>query len=132
MLIASVIFLLAQLAAQPPVEGRFDGLCEYPEALQDRSGEGALVTCNQVEIAPGQISFGLRSWQSRTRFNGTFDGNRLTVTSITRPIGREWPVRGVCDLSFANGKLSNVACSAYARHATILANFTISSINDAR
>lgn len=132
MMIAPAILLFTQLAAAAPVEGRFDGICEYPEALREQAGENTLVTCNEVEIAPHQISFGLRSWQSRTRFNGTFEGNRMTVTSVTTANGRDWPVRGACDLSFTDGQLSNLACSTYARHATLVANFRVSTINNPR
>lgn len=137
MLIAPAILLFAQLAAAPTGAVRYDGICEYPAELRERAraGElvsGSLVECNQVTIAPEQISFGLRSWETRTRFNGTFEGNRMTVTSVTQPNGREWRVRGVCDLSYISGKLSNVACSVYADHATLVANFRVSTINNAR
>jgi len=43
-----------------------------------------------------------------------------------------WPARGVCDLSYADGQLSNVACSTYVLHATLVANFRVLTINNPR
>lgn len=138
MLASPVVLILAQLAGQPAVAGQHDGVCEYPQELQDRAaaGElaaGALVTCNRISITRDQVSFGLRSWETQTRFNGVFEeDNRMTVTSVTMANGRVWQARGVCDLSYADGKLSNVACSAQADRGTVVANFRVSTINAPR
>jgi hypothetical protein len=123
---ALALILAAQFTAQPAAEGRFDGTCLYPEALQERATQGELVTCNQAEISSDSIAFGLRSWQSRTRFNGSFEGDRMTVSSVTLPNGRNFAVRGVCELYYADEELSTVACTASGNRGSILANFVVS------
>ncbi|MEL1251940.1 hypothetical protein [Aurantiacibacter gilvus] len=123
-----VLLLAAQFAADALPVGTYNGTCLYPEALRERAAPGELVTCNQVEIAADHIAFGLRSWQSRTRFNGTFEGNRMTVDSVTLASGRSYDARGVCELSYANEALSTVACTVTSNRGAMAANFIVSRL----
>ena len=129
----SLSFLFAaQFAAEAPVQGRYDGTCLYPPALEERAAPGELVTCNQAEISADRIAFGRRSWESRISFNGTFEGDRMDVDSVTLANGRTHDVRGVCELSYANGELSTIACTAQSNRGAMLANFVVSRINNPR
>ncbi len=120
--------ILAQFGAGPSVEGTFNGTCLYPDAVRERAAAGELVTCNQVEISGDRIAFGLRSWQSQTVFGGTFEGDRMSVDTVTLANGSRHEVRGLCELYFANDKLSTVACTANGTRGAIAANFLVSRI----
>lgn len=122
------LILAAQFAADALPTGTYDGTCLYPEAVRERAAEGELVTCNQLEVAPRYLAFGLRSWQSQTRFNGVFEGSRMTVESVTLPSGRTVAVRGVCELFYANDELSTVACTATSSRGSMAANFVVSRL----
>lgn len=124
--------LAAQFAAQAPVEGTYNGTCLYPEAVRQRATAGELVTCNQAEIAADRISFGLRSWETRISFNGAFEGDRMTVDTVTLANGRTVNVRGVCELFYSNAALSTAACTANGNRGAIAANFVVSRINPPR
>ena len=128
MFIALLTLILAQFGETPATQGIFDGTCRYPEALQERASAGELVTCNQVEITEDQVSFGLRSWETRTTFSGAFEGNRMIVERVTLANGNSHEVRGLCELYFANDKLSTVACTANGAHGAVAANFVVSRI----
>ena len=125
----SLAFLFAaQFAADALPTGTYSGTCLYPEAVEERAAPGELITCNEVRISYGQVSFGQRGWQTRTRFNGTFEGSRMTVSSVTLPNGRTYEVRGVCEVYFANEELSTVACTASSNRGSMAANFVVSRL----
>lgn len=125
----TLAFLLAaQFADDALPTGTYNGTCLYPEAVRERAAPDELVNCNQAEVSPDAIAFGLRSWQSRIRFNGSFEGDRMEVGSVTLANGRTYDVRGVCELSYANGELSTIACTATSNRGAMLANFVVSRL----
>ncbi|MWV26483.1 hypothetical protein [Aurantiacibacter rhizosphaerae] len=125
----SLAFIFAaQFAADVLPTGTYSGTCLYPEAVELRAAPGELVSCNQVRITDGSISFGRRGWETRTRFNGTFEGTRLTVDTVTLPNGRNVDVRGVCEVYFSNDAVSTVACTASSNRGAIAANFVVSRL----
>tara|TARA_B100001057_G_scaffold396049_1_gene405761 strand:- start:346 stop:741 length:396 start_codon:yes stop_codon:yes gene_type:complete len=125
----SLAFLFAaQFAADALPTGTYSGTCLYPQAVEERAAPGELITCNEVRISDGQISFGQRGWQSRTQFNGIFEGSRMTVSSVTLPNGRTYEVRGVCEIYFANEEVSTVACTANSNRGSMAANFVVSRL----
>lgn len=126
------LLLAAQFADEALPAGIYNGTCLYPPALEERAAPGELVTCNQAEISADQVAFGRRSWESRISFNGTFEGDWMDVASVTLANGRTYDVRGVCELSYANGALSTIACTATSNRGSMLANFVVSRINDPR
>ena len=123
-----VLAIAAQFAADTLPAGTYNGVCQYPLAVQERAAPGELVVCNQVRIEDNSIAFGRRSWQTRTRFNGTFEGSRMTVDSVTLPNGRTVEVRGVCELYHADDRLSTVACTATSNRGAMAANFVVSRL----
>ena len=126
-------FLFAlQLAADVPADASYDGTCIYPEVLRQRVSEGELVNCNRVEVGSNHVSFGLRGWQSRTRFNGRFEGDRMTVASVTLANGRSYDARGTCEIFYTDDAVSTLACSAQSNRGAMLANFVRSRVNDPR
>ncbi|WP_338241907.1 hypothetical protein [Aurantiacibacter hainanensis] len=129
----TLAFLLAaQFAADALPTGTYDGTCLYPPALEERAAPGELVACNQAEVSADRIAFGRRSWESRISFNGQFEGDRMDLDSITLANGRTYEVRGVCELSYAGGALSTIACTAQSNRGAMLANFVVSRINNPR
>ncbi|MCB2066813.1 MAG: hypothetical protein KDE15_09270 [Erythrobacter sp.] len=128
MLHLAFLLAAAQYAADALPQGTYDGTCLYPEAVRERAGAGELITCNRAVVGEGHIAFGYRSWQSRTRFNGSFDGDRMAVTSVTLSSGRTVEARGVCQLYYANDALSTVACTATSNRGSMAANFVVSRI----
>ncbi len=129
MLFALVTLIAAQFPGDAPLEGRFEGHCQYPPALAERAAGTALITCTRLTVDDGGIAFGLRGWETEVRFEGAFDGERLTVERIvTRHRGAE-DARGLCQLYYANEDLSTVACTAVAGPRSYAANFIVSRIN---
>ena len=119
---------LAQFFAEPSQTGTIDGQCLYPEAVLARAGNDMQVTCNQAEIADDSITFSARGWGPRMTFAGTFENDRLTVSGVMLRDGRLRDARGVCQLYYANERLSTVACTAIANHQSYAANFVVSRI----
>ncbi len=132
LVLALTLTLAAQLAADALPTGTYDGTCLYPEAVQERAAPGELVACNQARVNADSITFGRRGWQTHTRFNGAFQGDRLTVTSVTLPNGRAVDVRGVCEIYHADNAVSTIACTATSTRGSMAANFVVSTINNAR
>ncbi|MFB0612038.1 hypothetical protein [Aurantiacibacter poecillastricola] len=122
------LLLIAQFADDALPTGTYSGVCLYPEAVQARAAPGELVLCSEATIAGDHISFGQRGWRTRTRFNGIFEGSRMTVDSVTLPNGRTVAVRGVCEVYFADDALSTVACTATSTRGSMAANFVVSRI----
>ena len=123
-----ITLLFAQFTVTPAAEGLFEGTCLYPEAVRERAAPGELVNCNVVEIESDAVTFGRRGWNGETRFNGSFDGDRMTVTSVTLNNRDTIEVRGVCQLYFANDELSTVACTASSNRGSVAANFVVSKL----
>ena len=128
LMLTLTLLLAAQFAADALPTGTYNGTCLYPEAVKERAAPGELVNCNQARITTDSISFGLRSWETRTRFNGTFEGSRMTVDSVTLPNGRTVEVRGVCEVYFSNEAVSTVACTATSTRGSMAANFVVSRL----
>ncbi|MGB3796666.1 MAG: hypothetical protein WA957_10245 [Alteraurantiacibacter sp.] len=122
------LLLATQFAADALPTGTYSGTCLYPAAVEERAAPGELVACNQARITTDSISFGRRGWETRTRFNGTFEGSRMTVDSVTLPNGRIVEVRGVCEVFFANEEVSTVACTATSTRGSMAANFVVSRL----
>ncbi|KLE34248.1 hypothetical protein [Aurantiacibacter luteus] len=111
MLFLSVL-LAAPLANQAVDSQRYSGDCIYPPELAKRAPETLLLTCQRAEITATSIAFGLAGWDVETRFHGRFDGNRLDLDSVTLTNGRTVAVRGLCQVSYANSRVSTIACTA--------------------
>jgi|GEM_PF-2039801 len=127
-MLSLALLFAAQFAADALPSGTYSGTCLYPAAVEERAAPGELVACNQVRIAADQISFGRRSWTTRTSFNGSFEGSRMTVDSVTLPNGQTVDVRGVCELYYASNALSTVACTATSSRGSMAANFVVSRL----
>ena len=129
MFAALLSLLFAQIGAAPVVGEHFKGQCLYPDAVLERAQDTTLVTCGEVDVAPDSLTFALRGWEPSIRFHGEWDGDRLTVTHIARR-GRDEAeeARGLCQLYFANDKLSTIACTAVAGGRSYAANFVVSRI----
>ncbi|QZH76233.1 MAG: hypothetical protein JY451_06725 [Erythrobacter sp.] len=106
------LLLAAQFAADVLPVGQYEGSCIYPQAVVDRAEGTELLTCQRAEIARDSIAFGLAGWNVETRFSGTFDGDRLTVESVTLSNGRTLPVRGLCQVYYSGDEVSTIACTA--------------------
>lgn len=129
MLFTTLTLLLAQFGNAPEVTGRIDGQCLYPEAVQERAQGTMLVTCSEVVVEEGVIAFGLRGWETQVRFEGAFNGDRLTVHQVvTRHGDRVEEARGLCQLYYSNDELSTIACTAVAGSRSYAANFIVSRI----
>ena len=121
--------VLAQFVEEPSATGRIDGLCLYPEVVRERALGDTLVDCNQARVEEGGITFGRRGWQQRTRFIGSFEHDRLTVTALQFRDRAPDEARGVCQLYYANDHLTTIACTATTkRQLTTAANFVVSRI----
>ena len=128
MLGSILTMLLVQFSADPTLAEQYEGTCLYPEAVRERAAPGELINCNRVEIDPASITFGRRGWKSETRFDGVFEGDRLTVSSVTVNENTTIEVRGVCQLYFADDALSTVACTASSNRGSVAANFVVSKL----
>lgn len=131
-MIEFALILALQFSADALPLGSHDGACLYPEVLRERAAPSELVTCNRVEVAGNYVAFGLRSWQSQVRFNGSFEGDRMTVDSVTLANGRSIAARGTCEVAYTDGAFSTLSCTAQSNRGAMLANFVRSRINDAR
>ncbi|GAA0266516.1 hypothetical protein GCM10009127_02550 [Alteraurantiacibacter aestuarii] len=128
MLAALLTLIAAQFDPGAPLTGQFDGTCLYPETLRERAEGDNLVTCNRVTVDDKGIVFASRSWGVRMRFSGTFEGDRMTVTSIAGRNGEQVEARGTCQIYYANEEVSTIACTAIAHGRAHLANFVVSRL----
>jgi hypothetical protein len=128
MSIAAFLFI-AQSAFTAVPAAALDGQCIYPPGLGDPQSGEVRVTCSRVELDAGGIDFVDRSWNRRMlRFSGDWEGDRLTVHTVTPRSGATQEVRGLCRVYYANEVVSVIACTAVAGGRTWLGNFRASRI----
>ena len=123
------ILALAQSAFGAAPAAEFDGQCVYPPGLgEPRPGE-VWVTCSRVRLGPDGIDFIDRAWNRRMlRFSGEWQGDRLTVRSVTPRSGATLEVRGLCRTYYTDEKVSVIACTAVAGGRSWLGNFKVSRL----
>lgn len=130
-MLAFLSLIAAQFGTPTLPAGEYRGQCLYPEAVRERAAGDELVTCNEASVDSGGVTFGQRSWGMRMRFAGTFEGDRLTVESVTFRNGTSHHARGLCQLFYVDQEVSTIACTAVARGRSYAANFVVSRINPA-
>ena len=125
----SALLLLAQVAFGAAPGASYDGQCIYPPGLGEPRGDEVRVTCNRVNVDGAGVDFVDRSWNRRMlRFSGQWEGDRLTVRSVTPRDGRMVEARGLCRTYYANEEVSVIACTAVSGGRTWLGNFKVSRI----
>lgn len=122
-------FILAtQMFVQAPPAATFDGQCLYPDAVRERAVGTVLAACNRAIVAEGGVAFVIRGTSQQMQFRGTWEGDRLTVSSVVVRGREPAQARGLCQLYEADERLSTIACTAVARHQSYAANFLASRI----
>ena len=123
------LIALAQAAFGAAPQASYDGQCVYPPGLgEPRSGE-VWVTCSRMTTDADGVDFRDRGWnRSMLRFSGEWDGDRLTVHSITPRTGRPVEVRGLCRTYYANEQVSVIACTAVSGSRSWIGNFKVSRL----
>ena len=120
------ILALAQSAFGAMAPAEFDGQCLYPPGLGEPRGGEVRVTCSRVALDASGVNFIDRAWNRRMlRFAGEWNGDRLTVRSVTPRSGAALEVRGLCRIYYANEEVSTIACTAVAGGRSWIGNFKV-------
>ena len=127
-MISFAFILAAQMFSQALPAGTFDGQCLYPDAVRERAVGTVLAACNRAIVAQGGVAFVIRDTSQQMQFRGTWEGDRLTVSSVILRGRAPAQARGLCQLYEADERLSTIACTAVARHQSYAANFVVSRI----
>ena len=109
-------------------QGQFEGNCSYTQPVRELAVDDILIQCNQANIDGSGVALSSRSWGVRTRFTGSWAGDRLAVNSISLRDNRAIEAKGVCQVYLIDESLSVVACAATARGRTYIANFVRSRL----
>lgn len=126
-LLALLLFAQSAFAAAPAAS--YDGQCIYPPGLgEPRPGE-VRVTCSRVVLDAGGVDFIDRAWNRRMlRFSGQWEGDRLTVRSVTPRSGSTVEARGLCRTYYAEEEVSVIACTAVSGGRSWIGNFQMSKL----
>ena len=121
-MLLTLALALAAHSAQP-ARVVLHGECIYPPAIAEKLPDAAQVACNTAEVSADGVDFWLEGWEAHSRFFGTWNGDRLTVTAIQPRGQRRSEASGDCRMDYANGAISMVSCSAFGNGRGWLANF---------
>lgn len=123
------LLLLAQSAFAAAPAASYDGQCMYPPGLGEPQPGEVRVTCSRVILAENAVDFVDRAWNRRMlRFSGQWEGDRLTVSSVTARSGSTVEARGLCRTFRADEQVSVIACTAVSGSRTWIGNFKVSRL----
>ena len=104
-----------------------NGRCNYPVTLGPALVGETRAICDRVEIrgadADTTIEFRHRSTTQWMRFQGTMDGDRMTVRSVAATRIEERPARGACKIFREEERVTAVSCVVQAGARSFVANF---------
>jgi hypothetical protein len=121
MSVALALVLAASLAPTPPVT--LQGACIYPPSIGEPGGDRSFVQCDTVATDAGGVEFRQSAWDARFRYEGTWQGGILRVTSLRPRTGKSTPARGTCRVYLTDKQISTISCLAVVNGRSWVANF---------
>lgn len=122
-----IAMLLSMLALQDAGVTRMNGRCEYPPAVAEHQDDTLLALCDSVAIdrdgEAATFEFSRKSGAARLLFSGTMSGQRMTISGVRLRSGSPLAATGTCEIFYAEGRPSMVACLAEAGPRRFAANF---------